>query len=154
MNESKSSQLEGYDFYDQAEIAFNAAGGAEVFYIAGTNARVALPGLGALDNAIWPISETYPVVAPFFPGLACPHDAQITRLSATAPCLVRYVSRSLVGRWVAAFFAGAPFSPWPILPVQEIIPANTTFMIQDKWAILSVIGSGIGGGTLFAKASG
>lgn len=155
MNDNKSKQVEGNDFYDFAVVAYNAGGGVEVAYIAGTNARAAIPLLGAGDAAIWPISETYPVVFPFFPGLACPHDAHSTLLRATSNVLIRLVSRDTVTRWIAALIAGAPFSAWPIPTVQIQLPANTWFTLPDKWALLYVVAQPAQlAGNLIIKASG
>jgi len=154
MNELRSRQDEGYDFYDDAVIAYNAGGGAETAYIAGTQARAAIPGL-TLDNAVWPISETFPAVPPLFPGLACPHNVQSVELRSTTPVLVRFVSRELVARWMLSLLAGAPFSAWPIPMVQIQIPAATLKTYTDKWAILYVVAQvGQLAGTLQIKASG
>src|SRR3990170_2787598 len=139
MNDIKSKQIEGNDFYDFANIAYNAGGGLETAYIVGTNARAAIPLLGVGDAAIWPISETYPAVPPLFPGLACPHNAQSTLIRATSPVLIRLVSRELVARWFGTLLAGAPFSLWPIPTVQIQLPANTWFTLPDKWAVLYVV---------------
>ena len=155
MNKVKSSQGAGYDFYDFAAINFNAGGGAEVAYVAGTNARASVPGLGVLDAAIWPISETYPVVFPFFPGLACPHDAQDTHFYSSVPCLLRLVTRNDVTRWMLALAAGAPFSAWPIPKVQIQLRANVDYTLPDKWAVLYVVAQAAqAAGTLMVKASG
>ena len=154
MNDGKSRQGEGYDFYDYDELAFNALGGLEVAYIVGTNARAAMPGMGALDAAVWPISETYPAIpAVGFPGLGCPHDAQNTLFYTDQECVIRLVSRGLITRWVASVVAGAPFSAWPIPVVQVTIPATTWITLPDKWAVIYVVGTGLAG-TLVIKPSG
>lgn len=155
MNDTKSKQIEGYDFYDSAAIAYNAGGGVETAYVAGVNARAAIPGLGIGDAAIWPISETYPAVVPIFPGLACPHDAQNTLLRSTSPVLIRLISRELVARYYASVIAGAPFSAWPIPIVQIPLRAAVDYTIPDKWAILYVVAQPAQlAGTLTVKASG
>jgi hypothetical protein len=154
MNELKGRQGEGYDLYDYAVVAYNAGGGAEVAYIAGTQARAAIPGL-TLDNAVWPITETFPAVPPLFPGLGVPHNAQNTELRADTAVLVRLVSREMVTRWMLSLLAGAPFSAWPIPMVQIQIPAATLKTIPDKWAVLYVVGQvGQLAGNLQIKASG
>lgn len=153
MRERKSRQGEGYDFYDYDELAFNAVGGVEVAYIAGTNARAAIP-LMLLDAAIWPISETYPAIpAQGFPALGCPHDAQDTQIFSDEPVDIRLVSRELIQRWTASVVAGAPFSVWPIPILQVTYPANAWFVLPDKWAIIYAVGVDVGG-TLLIKASG
>ena len=155
MNDTKGRQGEGYDFYDFAAINFNAGGGAEVAYIAGANARAAIPGLGALDAAIWPISETFPAIPPFFPGLGIPHDAQDTHFYSSQPCLLRLVNRSTIMRWMLALAAGVPFSAWPIPVVQIQLRANVDYVFPDKWAVLYVVAQlGQQAGTLTVKASG
>lgn len=155
MNNLRTKQSEGYEFYDYASINFNAGGGAETAYVAGTNARASVPGLGALDAAVWPISETYPVVFPFFPGLVCPHDAQDTHFYSSVPCLLRLVTRNDVTRWMLALLAGAPWSAWPIPKVQIQLRANVDYTFPDKWAILYVVAQAAQqGGTLMVKASG
>ena len=155
MNENKGRQGEGYDFYDYDELAFNAvAPAAEVAYIAGANARAAMPGMGVLDFAVWPISETYPAIpAVGFPGLGCPHNAQNTLFYADVPCLIRMVSRELITRWLVSAVPPPPFSAWPIPTVQVLIPATTWITLPDKWAIIYVIGTGVAG-TLIIKTSG
>jgi hypothetical protein len=154
MNELKARQGEGYDLYDYAVVAYNAGGGAEVAYVAGAQARAAVPGL-TLDNAVWPITETFPAVPPFFPGLGCPHNAQNTELISTTPTLIRLVSREMVIRWMLSLTAGAPFSAWPIPTVQIQIPANTLKTIPDKWAVLYVVAQPAQlAGTLRIKTSG
>lgn len=155
MNEDKTKQIEGNDYYDYANVNYNAGGGAEVAYIVGTNARAALPLLGVADAAIWPISETYPAIPPLFPGLACPHNSHSTLIRATSPILIRLVSRELVTRWIASLIVGAPFSAWPIPTVQIQLPANTWFTLPDKWAILYVVAQPLQlAGILTVKASG
>lgn len=155
MNEIKSRQGEGYDFYDLALFNYNGVGGAETEYVVGTDARAALPGLGVGDAAAWPISETFPAVPPFFPGLACPHNAQSTTFRATTDVLIRLVSREMVTRWLLALQAGAPFSLWPIPSLQMIFAANTTYTISDKWALIYVVGGPAAAvGTIWIKSSG
>lgn len=155
MNELKGRQGEGYDFYDFAAINFNAGGGAEVAYVAGTNARAAIPGLGVGDAAIWPISETFPPIPPFFPGLGMPHNTQDTHFYSSVPCLLRLVTREDIFRWMLALLAGAPFSAWPILKVQIQLRANVDYTYPDKWAVLYVVAQvGQQAGTLMVKASG
>lgn len=154
MNHMRAKQSEGYDIYDYASVNYNAGGGAEVAYAAGTQSRAAVPGL-TLDSATWPVSETYPAALPFFPGFACPHDAQKTLVLSTTNCLIRLVTRNLVARWVAALAAGAPFSLWPIPTVQVALPANTWVTFDDKWAVLYVVGAPAAqAGSLYVKASG
>jgi hypothetical protein len=155
MNEPKARQGEGYDLYDYAVVAYNAGGGVEVPYVAGAQARAAIPGLGVGDTAVWPISETFPAVPPFFPGLGCPHNAQNTEIISTTPTLIRLVSREMIFRWLLSLAAGAPFSAWPIPTVQIQVPANTLKTIPDKWAVLYVVAQGGQlAGTLRIKASG
>jgi hypothetical protein len=155
MNETKSRQGEGYDFYDLGLFAYNAAGGLETEYVVGTNARAALPGLGVGDNAAWPVSETIPVIPPIFPGLILPHNAQNSMLRATTDILIRFVSRELVMRWLFALQAGAPFSIWPIPTLQVTYPANQWFTVPDKWALLYVVAApGQPAGVLWVKSSG
>jgi hypothetical protein len=154
LNDIKARQGEGHDFYDYAVVAYNAGGGAETEYLAGANARAALPAL-VLDNAVWPVSETYPAVPPLFPGLGCPHNAQNTEIISTTPTLIRLVSREMVTRWIFSIIAGAPFSAWPIPVVQIQVPANTLKTIPDKWALLYVVAQPAQlAGTLSIKASG
>lgn len=155
MNDIKSRQGEGYDFYDAAIIVYNAGGGAEVGYVVGTNARAAVPGLGVGDQAIWPVSETFPVIPPIFPGLALPHDAQDTHFYASSPCFIRLVSKNDVIRWMLALQAGAPWSAWPIPKMQIPLRANVDYVYADKWALIYVVAQpGMAAGTLSVKASG
>ena len=152
MRERKSRQGEGYDFSDYEEILFNA-GLPPLVYIAGANARAAVP-LMLLDEAIWPISETYPAIpAEGFPALGCPHNVQNTLFYSDQECQIRLVSRELIARWVASVVAGAPLSVWPIPVVQITIPATTWITLPDKWAIIYVVGTGAIG-TLNIKMSG
>ena len=154
MNDTRGRQGEGYDFYDFAAISFNAGGGAEVAYIVGTNARVAVPGL-LLDNAIWPVSETFPAIPPLFPGLAMPHNAQDTHLYSSQPCLLRLVTREDIFRWMRALATGVPFSAWPIPKVQIQLRQNVDYVYADKWVILYVVAQAAQlAGTLYMKASG
>jgi hypothetical protein len=154
LNDPKARQGEGYDFYDYAVVAYNAGGGLEVPYIAGTRARATVPAL-TLDNAVWPISETFPAALPLFPGLNCPHNAQNTELISTSATLIRLVSRETITRWLASLAAGAPFSVWPIPMVQMQVPANTLKTIPDKWAVLYVVAQPAAlAGNLRIKASG
>jgi len=113
-----------------------------------------MPGMGVLDNAVWPISETYPAIPALgFPALGCPHNAQNTLFYADVPCLIRMVSRELIARWLASAVLPPPFSAWPIPLVQVLIPATTWITLPDKWAILRVVSDGVDG-TLIVKTSG
>jgi len=155
MNELKSRQGEGYDFYDLGVFAYNAAGGVEIEYVVGANARAALPGLGAGDAAAWPISETVAAIPPLFPGLAIPHNAQDTMIHATTDVLIRLVSREMVARWLLALRAGAPFSVWPIPSLQLTYPANQWFTISDKWVLMYVVAAPAQpAGVIWIKSSG
>jgi len=57
VNIIKATQGEGYDLYDAEENrAFNAAGGAEVFYVVGTNQNAAIPGAWQSETMLYATS--------------------------------------------------------------------------------------------------
>ncbi len=57
MNEGKSRQGEGYDLYDAVDdMAFNVAGAAEVFYVAGTNQNAAIAGAWISETGLFAVS--------------------------------------------------------------------------------------------------
>lgn len=64
MNEIKSRQSEGYDYYDYREHQFNAAGGVETPYVAGNAANVAVPGSWPSDSGIYTTTLLTAGVAP------------------------------------------------------------------------------------------
>lgn len=132
----KSRQSEGYDFYDYAEVAFNPAGGAVVQYVVGTRQNAAIQGT-------WPSQTGVYLPNPLY----LPFDAQSTQVYATQPCLIRLINNALTAQQFAAIL---PLG----LPVQIAIPAGVWFNLPDKWWLMTVIGSGVAGGTLMIKASG
>lgn len=73
-----------YDFDDYAALAFNAAGGAEVVYVVGTNAFLA----GGIDPAtgLPPLSNIASVADPTIPMF----EAKCLLLIPTVDCLVRF----------------------------------------------------------------
>jgi len=65
LNERNSSQGEGYDLYDAVNaMAFNAVGGAEVYYVVGTNQNAAIPGAWISETGLYAVSLLTAGVAP------------------------------------------------------------------------------------------
>lgn len=136
VNEVKSRQGEGYDFYDYAEVAFEALGGIEETYVVGTNMNAAVQGAWLSESGLYPPSPLY-----------LPVDAQNTLFYATQPCMVRLYSRALYAQQVAGILPAGP-------PVQIAIPSGVWFTLPDKWYWLQVVGSTASAGTLRVKSSG
>ena len=136
VDQIKSRQTEGYDLYDYAEVAFQAAGGVEAVYLVGTRQN-------ALIQGAWP-SQT----GVYLPNPAyLPFDAHSTQVYATVPCFIRLINNALTAQMVGGIL---PLG----LPVQIAIPAGAWFNLPDKWWMMQIIGSGVAGGTLSIKSSG
>jgi len=114
MQLDKARMIEGYDYYDYAEIAFGAT---ETSYTVGTNANAALSGS-------WPSEGGYPV------------EAQSTLLYATQDCYVRLLPRWIVVRQNLP--TAAPFKMSSGLPLQMRVPAGVYFETKVKWIVLYV----------------
>jgi len=57
LNERNSRQGEGYDLYDSVDdMAFNAVGGAEVYYVVGTNQNAAIAGAWSSETGLYQVS--------------------------------------------------------------------------------------------------
>lgn len=65
MNEQNSRQGEGYDLYDAVDdMAFNAVGGAEVFYVVGTNQNALIAGAWPSETGLYQNSLLTVNIAP------------------------------------------------------------------------------------------
>lgn len=132
MDSVKSRQTEGYDFYDYAEVVFNATGGAEVTYTVGTQANAAILGS-------WPSQSTLPVPIPF--------DAQHTVVLSDVECFIRLINSTLLGQQALAILPAG-------FPVQIRIRANVETTLRNKWVQMRIVGSGLAGGTIRIRSSG
>ena len=144
MKERKSSQGEGYDFYDYDELAFEGAGGADVNYVVGTNQNAAIQGAWPSELGVYPPDPLY-----------LPVDGQNTMFYADVACLIRLVSRNLAAR--QALLVANPADPGGLpagFPLQIVIPATTWITLPDKWYIIYAIAVGDVAGTLIIKTSG
>ncbi len=139
VNKKGSLQGEGYDFYDAVQLPFLAAGGAEVQYLVGTAANLAILGS-------WPTRETA-LLVPHARTAVVPFDAQSTLFIATQPCFIRLINGLLIDQQVLGVLPAGD-------PVQIPIPAGVWMNLPDKWVILVVVGQGAAPGVLTIKASG